>query len=79
MLSEIDKATLDIEATRWKFAGAKDAAIRERFDESPTRYYQRLHELLKNPEALQFAPLTVNRLLRLEAERRRQRSADRMP
>lgn len=74
-LSDVDKATLDLESSWWRYAAQKDAAIRERFDETPTRYYQRLHALLRNPEAVQYAPLTVHRLLRLETARRAQRAA----
>lgn len=74
-LSDVDKATLDLESRWWKYPAAKDTAIRELFDESPTRYYQRLHALLRNPAAAQYAPLTVHRLLRLETARRAQRAA----
>lgn len=79
MLNDRDKATLDLESKRWKYAAQKDAAIRELFDETPTAYYARLHQLLRKPEAGQFAPLTVHRLLRLETARRATRSNDRLP
>lgn len=75
MLTDRDKTRLDIEATRWKYAAAKDTAIHERLGETPTTYYQRLHELLRNPEAVAFAPVLVSRLLRLEAARRAARTA----
>lgn len=78
MLSDQDKAILDLESSWWRYVAQKDAAIRERFDESPTRYYQRLGELLRNPEAVQYAPLTVSRLLRLEAARRAARTPRRV-
>lgn len=74
MLSDRDKTILDIESRRYRFAGAKDAAIRDELDVTPTRYYQMLGVLLRDPAALQFAPLTVKRLLRLEAARREQRT-----
>lgn len=77
-LTEQDKATLDLESKRWKYAAQKDAAIRDLFDESPTAYYARLGRLLRKPAAGQFAPLTVHRLLRLEAARRQVRSSERL-
>lgn len=78
MLSERDKETLNLESGWWRYPAQKDAAIRERFDETPTAYYARLRELLRNPEAAQWAPLTVHRLLRLETARREQRSSSRL-
>lgn len=46
MLTVRDTMTLDLERQRWRYAGAKDAAIRYRLGESPARYYQRLNALL---------------------------------
>ena len=51
----------------------KGAAIRERFDLSPTRYYQLLSQLLDDPEADDYDPLVVHRLRRARQERRRAR------
>ncbi|WP_231897027.1 DUF3263 domain-containing protein [Mycobacteroides stephanolepidis] len=50
--------------------GAKVEAIRERFDLSPTRYYQLLSAAIDTSEALAIDPLTVNRLLRIRENRR---------
>lgn len=74
-LSPRDADILDFERHWWKSPGAKDQTIRERFDMSPTRYYQVLNTLIDTPEALAVDPLLVKRLRRLRAERRRQRSA----
>lgn len=70
-LSDEDRAILDFEssATWWRYAGSKEAEIRERFDMTPTRYYQRLSELLAFPPAEMYAPQTVRRL-RAQLERR---------
>lgn len=70
--------TLDFERGWWKYAGAKEAAIRERFDESSTRYYQRLNALIDTPAALAHNPMLVRRLRRLRAARARQRSVRRL-
>lgn len=77
-LSERDRGILDFERQWWKFAGAKEAAVREKFDMSSTRYYQVLNALIDRPEALEHDPLLVRRLRRLRAARQRQRSARRL-
>ncbi len=77
-LSERDAAMLDFERQWWKFAGAKEQAVREKFDMSSTRYYQVLNALIDRPEALEHDPLLVRRLRRLRASRQRQRSARRL-
>ena len=74
-LSQRDIDILDFERSWWKHAGAKDRAIRERFDMSATRYYQLLNELLENPAALDHDPILVKRLKRLRVYRQRQRVA----
>jgi hypothetical protein len=77
-LSERDREILDFERQWWKYAGAKETAVREQFDMSATRYYQVLNALIDRPEALEADPLLVRRLRRLRAERQRQRSARRL-
>ena len=77
-LGERDAAMLDFERQWWKFAGAKEQAVREKFDMSSTRYYQVLNALIDRPEALEHDPLLVRRLRRLRASRQRQRSARRL-
>lgn len=71
MLSEHDRQLLDFEARRFRQAGRKEAAIRELFDLSAIRYYQRLNQLLDDPEALAYAPTLINRLRRLREKRAR--------
>ncbi len=65
MLSQRDRQILDLEAQHWRYAGAKEAAIRDVLDLTPTRYYQVLLALLDDREALAYAPMAVNRLRRL--------------
>lgn len=77
-LSDRDREILEFERAWWKYAGAKEAAIRERFEMSSTRYYQVLNALIDTPEALEVDPLLVRRLRRLRAARQRQRSARRL-
>lgn len=73
MLSVKSKMTLEFEGLRYKYAGAKEQAIRHLFGESATRYYQRLGALLDDPLALAHDPQLVNRLRRLRDARRAQR------
>ena len=77
-LSERDRDILEFERQWWKYAGAKEQAVREQFDMSSTRYYQVLNALIDKPEALAADPLLVRRLRRLRAARQRQRSARRL-
>lgn len=74
-LSDEQRTVLELEASWWRYAGAKEAAIRERLGWSSTRYYQVLNALLDDPAALEHSPMVVNRLRRVREERRRLRSA----
>ena len=78
VLPERDQRILEFERQWWKFAGAKEQAIREQFDMSATRYYQVLNSLIDLPEALAFDPMLVKRLQRMRAARQRARSARRL-
>jgi hypothetical protein len=77
-LTRRDREILAFERQWWKYAGAKEQAIRELFDMSTTRYYQVLNALIDNPAALAADPMLVKRLRRLRASRQRQRSARRL-
>ena len=69
-----EREMLAFERQWWRYAGAKEAAIRERFGMSATRYYQVLNALVDRPEALAVDPLLVRRLRRMRAARQRQHS-----
>jgi hypothetical protein len=77
-LARRDREILAFERQWWKYAGAKEQAIRELFDMSATRYYQVLNALIDTPAALAADPMLVKRLRRLRASRQRQRSARRL-
>lgn len=77
-LTRRDREILMFERQWWKYAGAKEQAVRELFDMSATRYYQVLNALIDTPAALAADPLLVKRLRRLRASRQRQRSARRL-
>ncbi|GGL45844.1 DUF3263 domain-containing protein [Planomonospora parontospora] len=77
-LTERERELLAFERQWWRYAGAKEQAIREAFDLSATRYYQLLSELIDRPEALAHDPMLVKRLRRLRESRRRDRAARRL-
>lgn len=74
-LDDRSRAILDFEREWWKYAGAKEHAVRERFDLSPTRYYQLLNRVIDDAAALEYDPMLVKRLRRMRAARQRQRAA----
>ena len=78
VLCDRDAAILDFEREWWRYAGAKEQAVRERFDVSPTRYYQLLNRIIDDAAAEAYDPMLVKRLRRLRAQRQRQRAARRV-
>jgi Protein of unknown function (DUF3263) len=77
-LSDRDRKIIGFERQWWKYAGAKEQAIRELFDMSATRYYQVLNALIDDPAALEADPMLIKRLHRLRTTRQRARSARRL-
>ena len=77
-LSERDEQVLAFERQWWKYAGAKESAIRELFDMSATRYYQVLNALIDSPAALAHDPMLIKRLRRMRTSRQRARTARRL-
>ena len=77
-LTRREREILAFERQWWKYAGAKEQAIRDLFDMSATRYYQVLNALIDRPESLAADPMLVKRLRRLRASRQRARSARRL-
>ncbi len=77
-LTQREREILAFERQWWKYAGAKEQAIRELFELSPTRYYQLVNRLIDKSEALEIDPMLVKRLRRLRSGRQRARSAPRL-
>jgi hypothetical protein len=75
-LTRREHEMLAFERQWWRRPGAKETAIRDRFDMTPTRYYQVLNALVDSPVALATDPLLVKRLRRVRAARRRGRSPE---
>lgn len=74
-LPELYARALAFERQWWKFAGAKESAVREQFDMGTTRFYQLVNAAMDHPSADAFDAPLVHRLRRLRAARQRQRSA----
>jgi uncharacterized protein DUF3263 len=76
-LERREREILAFERQWWKYAGAKEQAIRELFDMSATRYYQVLNALMEKPAAMAADPMLIKRLRRQRIGRRRIRAARR--
>ena len=74
-LSDLESRILDFERNWWRYAGAKESAIKEQFDLSAPRYYQLLNDLIDRQDALLASPMLVKRLRRLRQARMAARSS----
>jgi hypothetical protein len=72
-LDDHQRAVLEFERRWWRQAGAKEQAIRDTFEMSPTRYYQMLNALLDLPQVVAYDPQLVYRLQRLRSAPRARR------
>ena len=61
-LTDQDKALLDFAGRWYRLPGAMAEAIQSELGMSQTRYWTRVNVLIDRPEALAYAPSTVNRL-----------------
>ena len=77
-LTDLDREILEFEQDWVAHAGAKDEAVRQRFDLTPTSYHQQLNRLIDLPAAEAHAPRLVRRLRRRRTARQEQRSARRL-
>ena len=68
-LTDLEVRILEFERNWWRFAGAKETAIKELFDLTAPRYYQLLNDLIDREDALLAAPMLVKRLRRLREAR----------
>ncbi|GAB2970408.1 DUF3263 domain-containing protein [Nocardioides montaniterrae] len=63
-LTDRDCAMLELERSWFRYPGARETAVRERFDMSLPRYLQVLGALIDTPEALAYDAQLVRRLRR---------------
>ena len=76
-LTHEHRAVLDFEGAWSKGAGPKGPAVRAQFDRSLLEHEQLVAWLIRQPEALAYAPATVRRLRRQRDRRIAQRRIDR--
>ena len=74
-LTDLELRILEFERSWWRFAGAKESAVKELFDLTPPAYYQALNNLIDRDDALLAQPMLVKRLRRLREARTSSRSA----
>lgn len=77
-LTDRERAMLDFAGRWYKYVGKQEQDIRNEFECSATRYFLTVNGLLDRPEALAYAPVTVNRLRRQREQRQAARSARRL-
>jgi len=68
-LTPADLEVLEFARLDWRYLGAQDAAVQDRFDHSLTRFNQRLRSVLDKHAAAAYDPQLVHRLQRLQATR----------
>lgn len=69
---------LRFEGELWRYTGAKERAIRERFDMSPTEYYLALMRLIDREEAWAADPIVTKKLAAARSRRSATRAARRI-
>lgn len=74
-LSDLEARILDFERQWWRYAGAKEAGIKEQFNISAREYYELLNNLIDREAALLASPLLIKRLRRLREARIAARSS----
>lgn len=70
MLTDREKAMIDVASGVYKYAGSVDVVARDRFGLSPTRFWQVVNALLRAEDAAHCRPEPVRIL---EARKRTQR------
>lgn len=62
MLTDQQKAMLDLASEHFKHAGSLDSAAMERFGMTPTRYWQEINRIIQTESAVAYRPSTVDQL-----------------
>jgi Protein of unknown function (DUF3263) len=62
MLTDTQKAMLDVAAQTYKYAGSVDVIAKERFGLTPTRFWQEINALIQTEAAVAYRPEAVRRL-----------------
>lgn len=65
MLTDTERAILDLEREPWRYGAIKEQAIAARLGMTPDRERQILAALVRRPEAMEYAPVVVGQLRRM--------------
>ena len=76
-LTDEHRAVLDFEEAWLRSRDPKGPAVRDRFDRSLVEHQQLVARLIRQSEALEYAPTTVRRLQRQRDQRLAQRRTER--
>jgi len=77
-LNPREREILTFEREWWKYAGAKETALREHLAMSVEDYYRSLNAIIDLPGAMIHDPLLVRRLRRQRMSRQGKRRASRL-
>lgn len=78
MLTPTQQQMLDLAGKQFKYAGSIDVLARERFDLSPTRFWQEVNRLIVTEAAVAYRPDLVARLAARRTRAQRPRLASRI-
>lgn len=62
MLTDTQKAMLDLAGQTFKYAGSLEDQAKQQFGLTPTRYWQEVNRLIQTEPALAYRPALVQRL-----------------
>lgn len=62
MLTDNQKAMIEVAAQTYKYAGSVDVVAKERFGLTPTRFWQEVNRLIQTEAAYAYRPEAVRRL-----------------
>jgi hypothetical protein len=62
MLTDTQKAMIDVAAQTYKYAGSVDVMAKEQFGLTPTRFWQDVNQLIRTEAAYAYRPEAVRRL-----------------
>ena len=62
MLTDTQKAMIDVAAAPYKYAGSVDVIAKERFGLTPTRFWQEINRIVQSEAAYAYRPEAVRRL-----------------
>lgn len=78
LLSDTDRAVLDLAARTYQQEGAREQAIHDQLGMTATRFWQSVNRLLDDPDAYRAQPVLIKRLRRVRDQRQADRTRRRL-